>query len=121
MTILCADANMITLHGLKRKVKRLLPDADIFTCRNKEEAIGLVRSKGCDILITEIDFGREKEEGIILAEEIKELYPQVNIIFTTAGFERNYTHRIMRLHISGFIMKPFGLNELRDELWNLRY
>ena len=67
MTVVCVDTNWIVLFGLKNKVKKILPEADVYTCRNSTDALSIAREHGCDVLITEIDFGREKEEGIRLA------------------------------------------------------
>ncbi len=95
--------------------------AEIICCRSTEKALAYAREKGCDILITAIDFGSMKGEGILLAEEIKELCPRVNIIFATASSEGEYTSRILKIHYSGFLNKPYTAEELRKELENLRY
>lgn len=121
MTIICADPSPVSLLVLREKVKKLLPDSDVHSCRNSESAVQLAKKYGCDVLITAIDFGRDKGEGILLAEKIKELYPRVNIIFATAASEGEYTSRILKIRYSGFLNKPYTLEELRTELENLRY
>lgn len=121
MVVLCVDTNIIVLFGLKKKIHRIIPQARVFTCGSAEEALKKAREDGCDVLITEIDLGRDKEEGILLAEAVKELNPHVNIIFMTAGFVRDYAQRLVKLRYSGFLTKPFKIEELKDELNNLRY
>ena len=121
MTVVCGDTNWIVLFGLKNKVKKILPEADVYTCRNSTDALSIAREHGCDVLITEIDFGREKEEGIRLAQEMKELNPHVNIIFATASSAKDYAQQIVKLHYSGYLTKPFSNEELVGELVNLRY
>ena len=121
MTVLCVDINWIALYSLKKKVRKILPDASIITCKKAEEALITAKRQTIDVLITEIDFGCEKEEGILLAQEIKALNPHVNIIFVTAGSFRDYAQRLVKLRYSGFLTKPFGMEELREELSNLRY
>ena len=121
MTIICADPSPILLLVMKKDVKKLLPDSDIYVCRNADSAILCAKKHGCAVLITEIDFGRDKGEGIVLAEKIKELYPRVNIIFATAAPEGEYTSRILKIRYSGFMNKPYTAEELRTELENLRY
>ena len=95
MTVLCVDTNLIALYSLKTKVKKIMPDATVLVCN--------------------------KEEGIRLAEEIKALNPQVNIIFVTAGSAREYAHQLVKVRYSGFLTKPFEFEELKEELGNLRY
>ena len=121
MTIICADPSPITLLGLRREVKKLLPNSYVHICRDSDSAIRLAEKYGCDVLITEIDFGRDKGEGIRLVEEIKELCPRVNIIFATASSEGEYTSRILKTRYSGFLNKPYSTEELRTELEDLRY
>lgn len=121
MTVLCVDSNWIALYSLKKKVRKILPGAFVCTCKKAGEAIMMARRREFDVLITEIDFGAEKEEGIRLAQEIKEIHPQVNIIFVAAGSARDYAQQLVRLRYSGYLTKPFGTEELREEFSNLRY
>ena len=121
MVVLCVDTNIIALFGLKRKVKKIIPKARVFTCERSDDAIKIAREQGCDVLITEIDLGREKGEGIHLSEAVKELNSHVNIIFMTAGFVRDYAQHLVKVRYSGVLTKPFNIEELKDELDNLRY
>lgn len=121
MMIICADPSPIALLVLKRDVKRILPYADVHICTNADAAKRLAERSSCDVLITELDFGRDKGEGILLAEEIKKICPRVNIIFATAASEEKYTSRILKIRYSGYLNKPYTPEELRTELENLRY
>lgn len=121
MKIICADASPIALARIWRLLRKMVPGAEITCCITSQKALAFARKKGCDILITGIDFGAMREEGILLAEEIKELYPRVNIIFVTAASEGEYTSRILKVRYSGFLNKPYSEEELRTELENLRY
>ncbi len=121
MEIICADASPIALARIWRLLLKMLPGAEVTCCRSSQKVLAIARKKGCDILITAIDFGAMKEEGIFLAEQIKELYPRVNIIFATAASEAEYNSRILKVRYSGFLNKPFSEEELRTELENLRY
>ena len=121
MTIICADPSPVSLLVLKKRVKKLLPDSVVHISSNSDLVMRLAEKYGCDVLITSIDFGRDKGEGILLAEKIKELYPRVNIIFATAGSAGEYTSQIIKIRYSGFLNKPYTAEELRKELENLRY
>ena len=121
MTIICADPSPVSLVVLQKRVKKLLPNAGVHISRYSDSALRLAEKHGCDVLITEIDFGRDKGEGILLAEKIEEQYPRANIIFATAAPEGEYTSRILKVRYSGFLNKPYTEEELRTELENLRY
>jgi YesN/AraC family two-component response regulator len=42
-------------------------------------------------------------------------------MFIASGLSREYAMRLMKLRYSGYLTKPFSLNELKEELNNLRY
>lgn len=121
MTVVCVDTNWFVLHGLKKKVQKIMPEATVYTCQNAKNALEIAEKQGCDVLITEIDFGGQKEEGIQLAHKVKDINPNVNIIFATASSARDYAQQIVKLKYSGYLTKPFSNEELAIELGNLRY
>jgi two-component SAPR family response regulator len=57
--------------------------------------------------------------GIELGQQLKELMPNVNIIFVTGYSE--YTGEAMDMHASGYIMKPVTAEKVAQELEDLRY
>ena len=121
MTIICADPSPVSLFALRRDVKKILPDSDVHLCRNSESAIRLAEKYGCDVLITEIDFGRDKGEGIKLVEEIVKLLPKVNIIFATTASYKEYAALIIQIKFSGYLTKPYLAEDLKKELQELRF
>ena len=121
MTIICADPSPISLLVMRNDVKRLLPDSDVHICRSADSVIRLAEKYGCDVLITEIDFGRDKGEGLKLAEEIRKLMPNVNIIFATTAPYSEYAALIIQTKFSGYLTKPYNAEDLRKELQELRF
>lgn len=121
MTIICADPSPVSLLVLKKDVKKLLPDADVHICKSSDSAIRLAEKYGCDVLITEIDFGRDKGEGIRLVEEIGKILPNVNIIFATAAPYNEYAALIIKIKFSGYLTKPYLAEDLKKELQELRF
>ena len=93
----------------------------IHLCKDTESAVQIAIDKGCDVLITEIDFGRDKGEGIKLAEKIGELVPDVNVVFVTAAPYYEYAPIVMKMKYSGFLTKPYMNDELKKELTELRF
>ena len=121
MRILCVDHSPWELMELKHDVKHIMPEAAVRGCRTSEKAVALAKSEGCDVLLTEFDFGGPKWEGLELAERIKGINPLVNIIFVTAFSERDYAREVIQLRVSGFVRKPYEQKELAKELANLRF
>ena len=121
MTVICADPSSIALFSLKRKIDSIIPDARIFLCKKTETAIQIARQEGCNVLITEIDFGREKDEGIRLAEQIRRMFSKANVIFATAASNNDYAAMIIKMKFSGYLTKPYETEELKKELHELRF
>ena len=121
MRVLCVDSSCLSLSRLKRSVRRIVPGADVRCCRDPGDALTSAGWDGCDVLLSEIDIGRNKWEGLKLAERIKESNPQVNIVFITALSERECAEDVLRLRVSGFLTKPWREEALAEEFRNLRY
>ena len=121
MRVLCVDSSLLSLTRLKQSVRRIVPGADVQCCRDPREAMASAEKDGCDVLLSEIDLGLSKWEGLKLAERIKESNPHVNIVFITALSERECAEDVIRLRISGFLTKPWREEALAEEFRNLRY
>lgn len=56
--------------------------------------------------------------GIDVAKQLKEIIPDINIIFVT-GYDE-YTKDAMAIHASGYIEKPVTAGKVRKETEDLR-
>lgn len=121
MKVLCVERDIFQLGSMKREVKRIVPDARVTACRSPGKAKELAGTEGCDVLLTGIDMGGGKTEGIRLAQKIKEINPRVNIIFVTICGEWEHAEAIFRLRASGYVRKPYEPSQLAEEFANLRY
>ena len=81
MQIMCVDHSPWGLMELEHTVKQVMSKSAVHGCRDPGKAIELARLHGCDILLTEIDLGGPKWEGLDFAEEIKKVksVPYVSI------------------------------------------
>lgn len=121
MNIICADRSWLNRMELRRILKKTAPGAKITGCKWPRDAVALAKAEGCDVLVTEIDFGKKRSTGFALAQEIKKIHPRVNIIFATAISEENCARELLQLRVSGYIPKPYEAHALEEEFQNLRY
>ena len=121
MKILCVDRMPWSLKLMLDTLSEVAPGAVIRSCREPRDAIAIAREEGCDVLMTEMEFGRRLTEGVDLARAIKKINPQVNIIFVTGCSERDCPKDLIQLRISGFISKPYEPTSFEEEFANLRY
>ena len=119
MTIVCVDDHPIMLKGLYQSIKSLFPDTSINVFESAEAAYDFVMEKGCDVLISEIEL--RGVDGIALANKIKEINPEVNIIFHTVCDEKEHAREVLKIKPSGYLVKPAGTEQLEAELKSLRY
>ena len=73
MKVLCVERDIFQLGKMKREVGKIAPGASVLTCRDPDRAAALAKAEGCDVLLTGIDMGGGKYEGIDLTER-KELF-----------------------------------------------
>lgn len=117
MRILCVDDEPLALEMLSQAVEEAKPDAEIKAFRKPSELLAEASENGCDIAF--LDIHMRGMTGVELAKELKTVNPKMNIIFVT-GFDE-YTGDAMRLHASGYIMKPVTKEKVESELMDLRF
>ena len=72
-------------------------------------------------MLTEIDLGGSKREGLDFAKKMQTINPEVNIIFVTTFAEWEYARDVVQMRVSGFIRKPYKQHQLVEEFAHLRY
>lgn len=117
MRILCVDDEPLALEMLEQAVQEAKPDAEIKAFRKQKDLLEEARENGCEIAF--LDIHMRGMNGVELAKALKEINPKMNIIFVT-GFDE-YTGDAMRLHASGYIMKPVTKEKIEEELEDLRF
>lgn len=85
-----------------------------FTDGNK--AMEYIKNNDVDVIF--LDIKMRGMDGLTMAEKILEIKPKSNIIFLTAYDE--YGLDAIRMHASGYLVKPAIEEEVRRELKNLR-
>ncbi len=121
LNVLCVDDSRLTLLSLRRKIGCIVPEARVTACRNARQAVDSARKNGCDVLLTELDIGGSETGGLELARRIREINPNVNIIFVTVASEWEHAKDVLQVRPSGYVRKPFNQEELAGEFANLRY
>ena len=117
MKIMTVDNEKLALDGLGRTIAKVVPDAEITAFRDPQKALEYGRNEMIDIAF--LDINMFPLNGVELAKQLKKINPAVNIIFTTGYSE--YTGEAMKLHASGYIMKPVTMEKVKREIEDLRY
>ena len=116
MKIIAVDDEKIALQGLLVAIQQAAPHADIHGFRFTREAIAHMEQDPCDVAFLDIEM--KGMNGVEVAEKLKSINPDVNIIFAT-GFGE-YRDAAFDLHASGYLIKPITEQSVKRELDNLR-
>lgn len=118
MRILAADDEPLALEMLTDAIKEAVGDGEIFSFTKPSKLLEFVKdNEPCEIAF--LDIHMRGMTGVELAKKLKDITPEINIIFVT-GFDQ-YTGEAMKLHASGYIMKPVTKEKIEQEMGDLRH
>ena len=117
MQILAVDDEKIALEGLVSSIEKAAPEADVAGFRRGDLAIEFASLNPIDVAFLDIEM--RGENGLELGNKLKEMYPNINIIFTTGYGE--YAGEAFSMHASGYVMKPATPEKIQKELEELRH
>lgn len=112
MKFLLIDDEEPALRDLESVLKKALPDCDTELFMNPMEALSRAEKCLYDCAFLDIEMGTMN--GIELARRLKDLQPQLHVIFVT-GYER-YALDAFAVHATGYLLKPAALEDVRREL-----
>ena len=112
MNIIAADDERLALKAIVEVIKEVLPDANIVSFQKTKELLEYVKDHKVDMAF--LDIQMRGTNGIEIAKLIKDIQPDVNIIFAT-GYS-DYAIEAFRLHASGYLMKPVTKEDVQREL-----
>lgn len=121
MKIIHVDANKYALDEMQKDISQIAPTAELHCFRTPEPALEFAHAHGCDVLLTEVELWTDQLGGIELAKAMKEINPQVNIIFVTVCNECEVSRELSELCVSGLLPKPWEPEKLAAVFRNLLY
>ncbi len=113
--VLIIDDCQADLDGVKKYVNwDAFGITQIETALNGQEGYDKALSFKPDIIITDVDM--PMKNGLKLAEEIRELLPESNIIFMSCFDKFDFVKQAMNLDACGYVMKPVKIEEIENLL-----
>ena len=120
MKIIHVDTNKYALDAMREDLPQIVPEAELHSFNDPNQALVYAEAEGCDVLLTEIELWPERLGGIRLAKAIREINPCVSIIFVTVCSENEVARELSGLPVSGFLPKLWKSEELAATFQNLR-
>lgn len=102
---------------LNEKYINSFPEFEIIDkVSNGEEALKILESKPCDLVI--LDIYMPKFNGLELLREVRRKFIKVDIIFITAAKEHDVIDQALKLGAIDYLVKPFEFERLKQALKN---
>jgi two-component SAPR family response regulator len=116
MNIIAVDDEAAALRSITRAIRSACPGDVLATFTDPEAVLDYAQKTHIDIAFLDIDM--REMSGLELAFALKRTHSETNIIFVTAYSD--FTGKALKMHASGYIMKPASVEDVRDEIANLR-
>ena len=115
--VLLIDDQPIILKGGIPTLQEAMPCANVVGFTDPMEALCFFKKNVVPLVFLDIEIGNTN--GLDLCREFLRLNAQTNVIYLTAYPE--YSVDAWKTRASGFLLKPLDADEVRQELYQLRY
>ena len=112
MKFLVVDDEPFALQDFGEQLGQVVPNGEIYLFSNSREAVYYAGRHSVDVAFLDIELGGIN--GIALAKMLKDIQPDIHIIFVT-GYEQ-YALEAFSVHATGYLMKPVMEADIRREL-----
>ncbi|MGN0814916.1 MAG: response regulator [Candidatus Coproplasma sp.] len=116
MNVIAVDDEKLALDTITDSIGKVAPEANVHGFRNAREAVGFVRNNYCEIAF--MDVRMRGGSGLELARQLKDIQPDINIVFVTGYSE--YALDAFRLYASDYLLKPATPQAVASALAHLR-
>lgn len=112
MKFLLVDDEPFALKDLEETLHEAAPDGEIASFMKPGMALEYAKTNTVDIAFLDIELG--SMNGLVLAKKLKDILPEVHIIFVTS--HEQYAVDAFQIRATGYVMKPATLEDIRREL-----
>ena len=117
METIILDDEQAAINHLKRMLKRVDPDGTHTGVLTAEEFLKYIKTHNADAAF--VDINLFNTDGMTITRQAAEIQPELNIIIYTGHPE--YKAEALDLFVSGYLVKPVGIDDLKNVLSHLRY
>ena len=113
LKIIIVEDETIIRNGLVKHIswERLGID-EIKAAANTQEALSVCENYVPDIVVSDISM--PGENGIVLCRKLRELFPEIEIIFVTGYDDKEYLKAAIDLHAVRYVEKPINRKDISE-------
>lgn len=112
MTYIAVDDEPFALEDIADALREAVPEVALHSFTAPGRALEYAESAPVDVAFLDIELG--SMSGLVLAKKLKDLCPEIHIIFVTS--HEQYAVKAFQLHATGYLMKPATAEDIRREL-----
>ena len=112
MKFLAIDDEPMALEDLGEALRESMPNCELALFSMPSLALEHARTHDMDVAFIDIELG--STSGLLVAKELKDIRPDMNIIFVTS--HSHYAVDAFKLHATGYLLKPATVSDIRREL-----
>lgn len=117
MRILAVEDNPKDLKKITSIIRTILPEGEVLQFSDGLEALAAARKQEIDVAFLGVE--AQEISGMELGQYLKDLYPMINLIFTSDDKEKAFD--AIGLRASGYILCPPTKKIVQKEMSELRY
>lgn len=110
--LIAVDDEPRALKDINETLKEALPECELASFTSPIKALNYVKENPIDVAFLDIEMG--KTNGIVLAKQMKNIQPDIHIIFVTS-FDK-YAMDAIHIHATGYLMKPALVEDILREM-----
>lgn len=110
--LIAVDDEPYALKDIEEALKAAVPNSELVTFTSPAKVLAYAKRNKIDIAFLDIEMGRTS--GIVLAKQMKELQPDLHIIFVTS-YDK-YALDAIQMHATGYLMKPVRVEDIQREM-----
>ncbi|MBS2784183.1 response regulator transcription factor [Aeromonas salmonicida] len=116
--IILADDHPLILTGIRTIIKNNHPNCQIVAeAQQVSELLRALQQHPCDLLITDLNMPEDIHyDGLIMIQRLKRDYPALPIIVLTQVHNAGILHSLIKLGVSGLLIKKTVISELSDTI-----
>jgi DNA-binding NarL/FixJ family response regulator len=113
-TVMVDDHEMV-LHGVQAMLAHFSDDVTLVgTATGLDDALGIAQEAKPDVMLCDVRLGRDS--GLDLCRRVKDLLPDVRVVFLTVYEDEQYLYQALRVGAAGYVLKQVEAAELVGHL-----
>lgn len=112
MNYIAVDDEPFALEDLEEALREAVPEATLTVFATPSKALAYAKTNQIDVAFLDVEMG--SISGLVLAKQLKDIQPQLHIIFVTS-YEQ-YAVGAFAVHATGYLIKPAKVEDIHREL-----